>query len=171
MGSSSALDDATQADLATMLRQAVRNVASSVAVVTTADSIGQAAMTMTSTCTLSMDPPSMLICVNRQATAYPILLRGADFCVNYLAPDHEEVARICSDREKIGERLSVDAFDFGGDLPSVRGAGANVFCRQDGRYLYGTHAIVIGRVFAVRFIDHGPLVYCDGSYRRLALSI
>ncbi len=147
-------------------RQAMRCVVSPVAVLTVADCIGGAAMTMTAVSSLSMDPPSLLVAVNRQAAAFPVLLRGAGFCVNFLKEDQQSLAGLCSDPAARQDRLNHAAFAMDDqNMPYVRDALVSIFCEQDGRHLYGSHAIVIGRVRAtLTDAESVPLTYLQGRY-------
>ena len=50
---------------------------------------GLAATAVTS---LALDPPSLIICVNRQATIYEPLLHSGAFCANLLRPEHQALS-------------------------------------------------------------------------------
>ncbi|OYW87611.1 MAG: hypothetical protein B7Z20_04710, partial [Sphingobium sp. 32-64-5] len=83
-----------EADLGTALKAAMRGFAQSVVIITTIDDRGgRYAMAATAVTPLSMEPPSMLICVNRTVSSHPILEGGANFCLNILGVDQEAIAR------------------------------------------------------------------------------
>ena len=151
------------------LKTAMRGLAQSVVVVTTASDGERHAMSATAVTPLSMDPPSMLFCINRTASAYPILLNGAGFCVNLLARRHENIARLCSGPLKGEARFDNDHFamdDHG--VPFLIDAQASISCVQDGRVAYGSHDVFFGKVRTVRLADKiEPLIYVDGSYTAL----
>ena len=159
-----------KANIADLFRLAARNVANSVAIISAGDAVGGTAMTATAVSTVSMSPPSLLICVNRSASIYPILLRGAGFSVNYLASEQEDLARFCSDKSTASRRLEHPSFmtNSGELAPVVWDAVACLLCKQDGRYLYGSHAIFIGQVIDVCVgASRSPLIYTDGQYQGL----
>ncbi|HEY0106193.1 MAG TPA: flavin reductase family protein [Rhizomicrobium sp.] len=152
------------------LKLAMRGLATSVAVITTALGRERHAMAATAVTPLSMEPPSMLFCINRTATAYSILRQGADFCVNLLGQHHEHVARLCSGPVKGEARFESGIFDMDADgVPYLPDAQASVTCMQDGRMAYGSHDVFFGKVKTVRIAGRiAPLVYVDGAYTGLA---
>lgn len=160
---------AVDTGLATALKTAMRGFAQSVVIVTTTDDEGaRYAMAATAVTPLSMDPPSMLICVNRTASSYKILEGGANFCLNILGTDQQDVARSCGGGAKGDDRFAVGHWvaDENG-LPFLADAQAAIICHQRERISYGSHDIFIGDVQAVRLAGTvDPLIYLDGVYRR-----
>jgi len=152
------------------LKRAMRGLVKSVVVITTALRGERHAMAATAVTPLSMEPPSMLFCINRTASAYPILLDGAGFCVNLLAIHHEPIARLCSGPLKGEARFENDHFEIDEDgVPYLTDAQSSVTCVQDGRVPYGTHDVFFGKVKTVRIAGKiEPLVYIDGLYKGLA---
>lgn len=152
------------------LKLAMRGLAQSVVIITTAQSGERHAMAATAVCPVSMDPPSMLFCINRTASAHPILSKGAAFCINLLADRHEDLARLCSGPTKGEARFGSGAFATDDEgVPYVLDAQANVTCVQDGRVSYGTHDVFFGKVRSVRVAGAiEPLIYLDGSYVAVA---
>jgi flavin reductase (DIM6/NTAB) family NADH-FMN oxidoreductase RutF len=160
--------DAERAEIADRLRTALRGLASTVVVVSS-EALGERyAMAATSFTPVSMDPPSVLVCINRSASMFRPIMAGAGFCVNLLAPRHEALARACSGGDRARRFEIGDFVSHAGGAPYLRDAQAVIQCAQDGRYLYGTHAIIIGRVRSVHAapcID--PLIYVSGRYAGL----
>lgn len=160
----------TRAEASTALRDdmlmAMRRMARSVAVISCRHGERRYSMSVTAVDSLSADPPSLLICINRNASIYPPLDAGADFCINLLAADHRDIAVDCSGRLKGEERFTSGEWeDDVLGVPCLRDAQANLVCRQDGRFDYGTHAVFIGRLREVRLAGEvSPLVYVDGAY-------
>ena len=151
------------------LRTAMRGHASSVSVISAADRSGNRyAMSATSAMSLTLDPPAMLICINRQVSCYPLLSTGTDFCINILAVDHLPIAKLCVVAKGEGRFSSGDWRLDADGVPYLSDAQATIFCVQDKVIPYGTHDIFIGRVRDVlirRTID--PLIYVDGCYKAL----
>src|ERR1700690_1630583 len=77
---------------AALLRDAMRYVAGSVAVITAGVAEDRTGLTATSAVSLSLDPPTMIATVNRAASAWPVIRRHRHFCVNLLAAHHQPVA-------------------------------------------------------------------------------
>jgi flavin reductase (DIM6/NTAB) family NADH-FMN oxidoreductase RutF len=148
-------------DLVGATKQALRRLATTVCVISTRHEDERFLMAATAVEAMSMDPPSMLVCVNRSASMHAPLAAGADFAINILSADQEDISRICGGGAKGAER-------FACGLPLLGGAQANVVCKQDGLFAYGTHTIVIGRVQSVTVGDVvDPLLYVDGRYTRV----
>lgn len=150
------------------LKQALRRLAKAVVVITSADEEGRYAMAATAVSELSFDPPSMLACVNRSASLYPILQAGAPFAINILHHSHVSVAERCAGKVK-GEARFEEGDWVSTDLgvPRLADAQASIICRNVERFDHGTHGIFIGNVEEV-FIEGvpEPLVYVDGRFTR-----
>ncbi|QBR02825.1 flavin reductase family protein [Paraburkholderia pallida] len=145
---------------------AMRRLARSVTVISCCDGERRYSMSATAVDSLSTEPPSLLICINRSSSIYPPLEAGADFCVNLLAAQQQGIAIDCSGRLKGEERFSTGDWQRSADgVPYLHGAQANLVCRQDGRFDYGTHTVFIGRLLEVKMSGEiDPLVYVDGVY-------
>jgi flavin reductase (DIM6/NTAB) family NADH-FMN oxidoreductase RutF len=151
------------------LRDGLRRLAKAVVIITCRHEGSRFAMAATAVSELSMDPPSLLICVNRSASLHGPLSAGAGFCVNILHRDQADLAAVCSGQVKGEARFATGRWTGAGDEPPwLEDAQASFACRQERTLDYGTHRIVIGRVEAVRL--HGevdPLIYVDGRYTRV----
>lgn len=157
-------------ELAAKLKGAMRGFAQSVVIITTIDDAGvRYAMAATAVTPLSMDPPSMLICVNRTVSSYKILEGGANFCLNILGVDQQDIARCCGGAAKGEERFATGHWETDEHgLPYAADAQAVISCHQRQRISYGSHDIFIGDVRSVRLADTvDPLIYLDGAYRRI----
>ena len=156
-------------DIPAALREGLRRLAKAVVVITCRHEGVRFAMAATAVTELSMDPPSLLICVNRSASLHAPLSGHADFCVNILRSDQADLAAACSGQAKGEARFETGRWR-GADHepPWLEDAQASFLCRQQHGIDYGTHRIVIGEVEAVRL--HGgvdPLVYVDGRFARV----
>jgi flavin reductase (DIM6/NTAB) family NADH-FMN oxidoreductase RutF len=155
--------------VALQLREGLRRLAKAVVVITCRYEGQRYAMAATAVSELSMDPPSLLICVNRTASLHLPLSQGADFCVNILHSGHSDISAACSGKVRGEARFAVGKWgETPEGCPILEEAQASFFCRYDQAMSYGTHDIVIGRVEAV-FIqgEVSPLVYADGRYLNL----
>lgn len=151
--------------LSDSFRQAMRRVASTVNVISLCVEGEAMGITATAVSPISMDPPSLLVCINQAASVHGSMGDVTHFCVNVLHRDQEGVARIFADR-----RFHAERFAAGWDNDCVRpprliDAQASILCRRIDHHQFGTHSIFIAVVedVAVReSID--PLVYLDGRY-------
>jgi flavin reductase (DIM6/NTAB) family NADH-FMN oxidoreductase RutF len=147
-------------------KKAMRRLASTVTIISTADENGHRhGMTATAVNSLTMDPPSLLICVNHSASIHAPLLGRQRFCVNVLTTEHEDLVSAFSGRLKGDARFEVGSWateDQG--MPYLEGAQCNLFCDIDSVVPFATHSIIIGRVSAVR-VEEGikPLIFADGK--------
>ena len=164
---------ATPANLrasAVAFRQGMRLLPGAVSVVV-ANGIDGApiGLTATAVASLSADPPSLLVCVNRSSSIAAALVPGADFSVNLLAAGQQDVAQAFG-----GQRVSkgVARFAFGGwfrsdrDVPLLAGANVSFECIVAEVKDWATHHIVIGSIIDVRLAQppRSALVYHDGQY-------
>lgn len=148
---------------------ALRRFAKSVMVVSCEHGGTRYAMSATAVSEVSLDPPTMLICVNRQTNLFGALSEGADFAINILHSGQEEIARNCGGAVRGEERFAVGAWENGeGGPPYLSDAQASFICRQVKFVEHGTHGIFLGEVQAVHVLDAvDPLIYVDGRYRAL----
>jgi len=154
------------ADIAAQMRAGLRRFAKAVVIITAQHGDQRFAMAATAVSELSMDPPSMLICVNRSASIHKPLSEGAGFCLNILHSSQEAISAVCSGKEKGELRFQQGAWaKSSGGLPYLEDAQACFMCRNDRAIDYGTHTMFIGQVDEV--LTSGavdPLVYVDGRY-------
>ena len=64
------------------------------------------AITVSSVTSISMNPPSLLICINKSSRIHDTLEIGSKFCINLLNKDQEELSNICSDEDRYEQRFS-----------------------------------------------------------------
>jgi flavin reductase len=156
--------------LAAGFKSAMSRLASSVTLITTVDRDdcphGLAATTFSS---VSMDPASALICVNRSASASPIIKETGLFCVSLLQSEQEQISTIFS-RSDMRQQRFVEG-DWKTGIRGIRylaDAQAAIFCKVAREIEHGTHTIIIGNVIDVILREvREPLVYAGGRYRRL----
>lgn len=164
------VSETATADLIKGMAQAMRRLAASVVVVTARGGNTRYAMAATACTSLSMEPPSILLCVNKTASIYPILDDGKNFCVNVLSGGHEALSIACSGAVKGEARFEIGAWhnDPDTNTPYLGDAQASLICAVDDIHYYGTHGIFVGNVRRVYL--HGdiqPLIYIDGRYSSL----
>jgi flavin reductase (DIM6/NTAB) family NADH-FMN oxidoreductase RutF len=153
-------------ELAADFRGAMRRLASGVALVTTADTDGtRYGIAMTALMSLSMEPPSLLLAVNRHASLCPPLLERALFGVSILGREHEQccqsfVTAPAAERFGHGDWIVHES-----GIPLLGSALAGLVCRLDQAEPFGTHMVIRGRVDYVKLAPSSDaLVYLDGRY-------
>jgi flavin reductase (DIM6/NTAB) family NADH-FMN oxidoreductase RutF len=123
-------------------------------------------MTVSAFCSVSLDPPLVLICIEKQASAYEALTNASGFVVNILAASQEQIARRFSivdiDRfEGVGYSRSPSGFAVLDDVLGV------IECVVSATHDAGDHTIIVGEVEAARAQNGTPLLYYRGGYAQL----
>jgi flavin reductase (DIM6/NTAB) family NADH-FMN oxidoreductase RutF len=156
----------------TMFRRAFRRHAASVVVVTYLDATGAPrGMTATSVCALSVDPPSLLACIDRATRTHAEVMHRRSFGVDILSIAQRRIGVHCS-RAGADKRLQDDWLDPStpsGHPPRLARAVAHLECTIESALDAYTHTIVVGRVRSIWLnpLDPEPLLYRDGAYTRL----
>jgi flavin reductase (DIM6/NTAB) family NADH-FMN oxidoreductase RutF len=146
-------------------RQAMRRVASTVNVITVCVDGQPMGITATAMSSISIDPPSLLVCINRNAMLHGSMGGVSHFRVNVLHRDQEEMARIFADRRHEALRFAAGWTVDCERPPRLLDAQASFLCRRIDHHRFGTHSIFIGQVEEVTSRDDvHPLVYLDGRY-------
>jgi len=155
----------SEAALSDAFRQAMRRVASTVNVITICVDGEPMGITATAMSSLSLHPPSLLICINRAAAMHASLEDVTHFRVNVLHRSQEAMARIFADRHQLALRFG-EGWVFDCEAPPrLVDAQASILCRRIDHHRFGTHSIFIGQVEEVASRDDvDPLVYLDGRY-------
>ena len=151
-------------------RIGMRRLASAVSVVTTAAQGERHGMTASAVCSVSAQPPQLLVCINRNARTHDLIERAKCFAVNVLGAEQVELAR----RFSLPSMPPADRFDHGswGELitgsPVLRDCVVAFDCRVDTAVESGTHTIFIGRVLAVSEHPGTGLLYADRQFGSFA---
>jgi flavin reductase len=154
-------------------RRAMRQLAASVTVVTTRSGDVRGGLTMTAVCSVSMSPPTMLICVNRSSASHSLIANAGSFAVNILNEKQRPVAEAFAGREQStwDERFETGNArwqDSDCGVPILSEARANIICRIRERVESGSHTIFFGEVTECRVDDSDTghaLLYSQGDYR------
>jgi flavin reductase (DIM6/NTAB) family NADH-FMN oxidoreductase RutF len=152
-------------------RASMRNLAGAVTVIATGAVGHRFGLTATAVCSLSDDPPTLLVCVSRTASAHDVISRNRTFSVNLLADAQVEVAARFAGRGGVkGEAR------FGGGqwrtmatgAPTLIDAVAVFDCEVTQEHVFPTHTVFIGRVVdSSARIEAEPLIYLRGAFRHL----
>jgi flavin reductase (DIM6/NTAB) family NADH-FMN oxidoreductase RutF len=143
--------------------------ATGITVITTVDREGgPVGFTANSFTALSLDPPLILFCLDRNATCFESFHRNRHFAVNILTTDQQDIS---SRFAKSGaDKWSGVEFCSGeSGAPILAGCLANLECQVDEVFEGGDHVIFIGKVTALRSSgdEAQPLLYYRGRYAAL----
>lgn len=157
------------ADLRADFIHAMSRCAATVSVVTTDGPAGRAGITVSAMTSVSADgeAPTMLVCVNRGASAAAPILANGCFAINVLLASQEDLADRFAGRVPVADRFEGVAFDTLSTGAPMLGGLAGFDCAVQSADLVGTHHVLIGSVRAVRVAEAGaPLIYGMRSYLR-----
>jgi flavin reductase (DIM6/NTAB) family NADH-FMN oxidoreductase RutF len=152
---------------APLLRDAMRHLVSGVCIITAGLGNDRTGMTVTSATSLSVDPPTMIVCINSGSSVWQRILRYRHFCVSILADHHKEIA----ERFAGGGGLAGGARFAGANwselatgAPVLAGALASIDCTFENHVEWHTHAVVLGSVMALQIGAGDALVYSHRRY-------
>ena len=147
-------------------RLAMRRYIYSVSIMSNKDNADNPnAITVSSVTSISMDPPSLLICINKSSRIHDTIELGSKFCINLLNSNQQNLSNICSDEEMYDQRFKDKNWNLD-DIPFLQNAQANIFCKVDKLTSYHTHTIVVGLVEDANYADEiSTLTYVDGEYK------
>jgi flavin reductase (DIM6/NTAB) family NADH-FMN oxidoreductase RutF len=151
-------------------KAAMRRFATGVTIVTTRLDDVIHGFTVNAFASVTAEPPTVLVCVNKTARAHPIIAASGSFCVNILALEQQRVAETFTTAEP-HERFTTIAHRAGpSGSPILDDVLAYVDCSVEQEITSGTHTIFIGRVLEAGERAGQPLGYYDRSYRDFGLA-
>jgi flavin reductase (DIM6/NTAB) family NADH-FMN oxidoreductase RutF len=149
-------------------RGAMRQLTGGVSVITVGRGKEISGMTVTSVSSLSVDPPALIVSVNRNASSWPLLKRYGFFGVNILTADQIDIAERFAGKDglKGAERFTGAEWTTGASgVPLLVGALAAIDCEVEEIVERHSHAIVIGRVLDLQVSTRtAALAYWQGQY-------
>ena len=151
-------------------RTAMRHLAGAVSVISVGRGNDISGLTATSVSSLSLEPPTILVSINRAASSWPLLNRHGCFGVNVLSDSQADIAERFAGRDglKHAERFQgADWEVLETGAPMLIDALAAFDCKVERIIGHHSHSIVIGEVKSVRIQSHRrPLLYLRGAFGR-----
>ncbi len=142
--------------------------ASGVTVVTARDADRVHGMTVSGFSSVSLEPPLVLVCLDKTSNTLELVDAGKVFSVNVLAEGHEELSQRFASKEHEDRRFEGLACSYGmNGCPHIPGAVSTLDCRVVNTIDAGDHVLYLGQVEAAHTTDRHPLVYLRGKYRTL----
>jgi flavin reductase (DIM6/NTAB) family NADH-FMN oxidoreductase RutF len=156
--------DVTSSDF----RNAMRQLTGGVSVITAGRGRDISGMTVTSVSSLSVEPPALIVSINRESSSWPLVKRYGFFGVNILTSDQIDIAERFTGKGGLkgadrfaGARWTTSA----SGVPLLVGALAAIDCEVEDIVERHSHAIVIGRVLDVAVSARtAALAYWQGRY-------
>jgi len=149
------------------LRRVMGHFATGVTVITTKDGDGAPqGLTANAFMSLSLNPPLVIISVDKGATCYNCFILGNGFAVNFLSEDQEDVSRRFATKgiDKFAD-LKWHAGSNGAAL--IDGALGQVECQITACHDGGDHTIVVGEIINAAANGERPLLFFKGKYQKL----
>lgn len=146
----------------------MRELASTVSIVTAGQGNQRRGLTVTSLCSLSVEPPSLVVCVNKASEGHRAILQSGSFCVNVASAEHRIISDCFAGRT---QQHGLERFADGDwtvlvtGSPVLADAIAVLDCDVIDRLDHSTHTLFVGGVRAVRSdSNRSALVYRAGDY-------
>ncbi|MCB4769842.1 flavin reductase family protein [Ancylobacter sp. Lp-2] len=166
------LSHAADPELTSAFKHAMGRLAGAVSLITAGQGKEARGLTATAVCSVSVAPPTLLVCVNRHGEAHHAIARSGAFCVNVLAEHDRPIADRFAGRHG---HAGADKFDAAEWLSLATGAPVlgdalvSIDCTLVEHVDAYTHTVFFGTVRAVRLgAAAPPLVHFDRAYRSLA---
>ena len=149
------------------LRNVFGAFATGVTVITTKDATGKPfGLTANSYTSLSLDPPLVLVCVDKKVDCYACFEQSKVFVVNILSEGQDQLStRFATKGIEKFAGVAVRQGTLG--VPLLEGAVAHIECTLTSAYEGGDHTIYVGEIQSVAASGDRPLLFFKGKYSRL----
>ena len=134
-------------------RDAMARLGAAVNIITTGGPGGRGGFTASAVCSVTDEPPTLLVCMNRNATAAPTLRANRNVCVNVVAAGQQEVALVFAGVTKctMAERFDAGTWaTLATGAPVLQGAVVAFDCHVADIIDKGTHSVVFAEVAGIR---------------------
>jgi flavin reductase len=156
-----------------LYRDGMARFAAAVHIVTTDGPAGPTGFTASAACSVTDDPPTLLVCLNRASELHPIFQENGVFCLNTLAAGQQELAELFARRGgmPMQERFAMPVWEkLETGSPFFRDALVAFDCRIAEVREVGTHWVMFGAVVEIRMSGGtSALLYMRRSYFDLSL--
>jgi flavin reductase (DIM6/NTAB) family NADH-FMN oxidoreductase RutF/DNA-binding GntR family transcriptional regulator len=146
-------------------RDVIGRFASGVTIITTTVDGAPFGTTASAVSSLSLEPPMVLICLNKTSSTQAAILKAGHFCVNLLADGQQDLAYQFAGK---GDKFAGTAFEEGIEgIPVLGGTLAHLECRVAETVTGGTHTVFLAHVAVAAGHEGAPLTYFRGRFGRL----
>lgn len=152
-------------------RESMSRMGAAVNLITTAGPAGRHGIVATAVCSITDQPPTVMICINKNAHVHDFVMENGVVCVNILAGHHQELSGVFARYVK-----GVDRFSYGDwqiletGSPALKDANAALDCKIASHSEQGSHTVMLCEIQTIHLpdsSDHG-LIYFNRSYHKLA---
>jgi flavin reductase (DIM6/NTAB) family NADH-FMN oxidoreductase RutF len=155
------------------LREAMRYWASGVGVLGAEHQGTRHGMTVSSFTSLSIEPPLVMVSLQKSSRTHNLVVGSEAFAVTLLAEGQREISDLFAglETEQDDRFAGLQTFTLETGSPLLREGLAFFDCRVVGQYDAGTNTVMIGEVVAAQTNPRGeelaPLVYFNRDYRKI----
>jgi flavin reductase (DIM6/NTAB) family NADH-FMN oxidoreductase RutF/DNA-binding GntR family transcriptional regulator len=153
----------------TAFRETIGHFATGVAVITTVAGGRRFGMTASAVASLSLDPPMLIVCINRRAPTCAAVSERGTFAVNILTEDQGTLAERFA-RPRKDKFAGVEVEEGATGAPLLVSALARIECRVAEQVTGGSHTVFLADVVAADTARGSPLTYFRGRFGRLDLA-
>ena len=151
-------------------RDAMARLGAAVHVITTDGPGGRAGFTASAVCSVTDEPPTLLVCLNRSASCYPAFQANGVLCVNALAPGQQALSGLFGGKTPMQERFAAGVWQRKlTGAPVLEDAAVSFDCRVSRVTRVGTHDVLFCEAVAIAIggTAHG-LIYFDRRYHDIS---
>jgi flavin reductase (DIM6/NTAB) family NADH-FMN oxidoreductase RutF len=147
-------------------RTVIGHFATGVTVVTTATADEMLGTTASAVCSVSLEPPTVLVCMNESSVTGQAIRETRAFAVNILAEEQAALATRCASKAP-GKLVDGEVARGPSGQPVLPGSLASLECRVTQEVRAGTHVVFFGEVQSAVANPGSPLAYYRGRFGRL----
>ncbi|MEY3989334.1 MAG: hypothetical protein RI985_415 [Chloroflexota bacterium] len=149
-----------------VFRKVMGSFASGVTVVTTMHDNIRYGMTVSSFCSVSLDPQLLLVCITKTLPTHQAIVQSGAFGVSILAANQAHISQQFASR--VADKFAgVDVTMSPLGIPLIDHTCAAIECTVEHQHSGGDHTIFVGRITHALINDYEPLAYFRGAYRSL----
>jgi flavin reductase len=141
-------------------------------IITTDGPGGRAGFTASAVCSVTDEPPTLLVCLNRSASVYATFKANGVLCVNTLGSGHTAISNLFGGKTSMEERFAAASWSAGlSGAPLLEQASVSFDCRVRQCTEVGTHDVLICEVLAITTGERAEsLIYFNRAYHALSMA-
>ncbi len=147
-------------------RDAMSRLGAAVNIITTDGPAGRAGFTASAVCSVTDAPPTLLVCLNRSASVWPVFRDNGYLCVNTLSADGADLSTLFGGKTSMHDRFAAARWQtLASGSPLLEGALVSFDCQITQTLSVGTHDILVCEVLALARSERAQgLAWFDRGY-------
>lgn len=148
-------------------RDGMARLAAAVNIITTDGPAGLAGFTASAVCSVTDEPPTLLVCLNRSASVHPTFAANQVLCVNVLAAGQEALSNLFGGKTPMPERFAAAQWQpLATGAPALTQAQVSFDARVVRQVAVGSHDVLFCEVVAMSLGEaQDGLAYFQRAYR------